>query len=52
MAPRKSALDNFARFLTENSEESQHIEEIKKAISTISDPVLRTRIYQRMNVEL
>lgn len=52
MAPRKSALDNFARFLTENTEESQHIEEIKKAIATISDPVLRTRIYGRMNVEL
>ena len=52
MTFRKSALDNFSRFLMDNTEESQQIEEIKKAISSIPDTDLQTRIYQRINVEL
>lgn len=46
------ALDNFARFLAENNEESHGVEEIQNAIRRIPDPVLRERVYQRMNVEL
>lgn len=44
--------DNFARYLEENSEESQGVEEIARAISRIADPVLREQVYQRINVEL
>ncbi len=44
--------DNFARFHAENSEESHGVEEIYRAIKNISDPILRNRVYQRMNVEL
>ncbi len=49
-SPQK--IDNFARFLAENTEESRGIEKIMNVIDQIPDPVLRERMYHRMNVEL
>jgi len=44
--------DNFTRFLVENSDESNDVAEMRKAIDQIEDPELRDRVYQRLNVEL
>ena len=52
MRKNPQKIDNFARFLRENSDESNGIEKIMNAIDQIPDPVLRQRIYSRMNVEL
>lgn len=52
MKKNPSSLDNFARFLTENHEETHEVQEIINAIHRIPDPVLRERIYYRINVEL
>jgi hypothetical protein len=52
MKTKKPVSDNFARFLAENTEESHGVEEIYRAIQQIPNPILRERVYQRMNVEL
>ena len=52
MPQSTAVLDNFARFLAENSDESHDVVEMRKAIEQIEDAELRSRVYQRLNVEL
>jgi hypothetical protein len=52
MRKNPQKIDNFARFLAENTDETRSIEKIMHAIDQVPDPVLRERMYHRMNVEL